>query len=91
MPLYKLTDLAETCRYLPMVARIEGSKKRGDLKVTYLKTYPAFPWKAETGDHIEDDPVTFINLCADAGLVKWETAAERAARIGQEKSKTHPD
>lgn len=63
------------------MARIEGSKQKGDLKITYLKTYPAFPWKTGTGDHSDDDPITFINLCADAGLVKWETAAERDARI----------
>lgn len=85
--LYKLSDLAETCRYLPIVAHVEGEKKKGNLTITYLKSYPAFPWKDGTGDHLEEDPITFINLCADAGLVKWETAAEHDARIEAIKKK----
>ena len=36
---------------------------------------------------MEEDPITFIDLCADAGLVKWENAAERDARIEAEKKK----
>ena len=85
--LYKLSDLSETCRYLPIVAHVEGEKKLGNLEITYLKSYPPFPWKAGTGDHLEEDPITFIDLCADAGLVKWETTEERDARIEAEKKK----
>jgi len=85
--LYRLSDLSETCRYLPMMAKVEGSKKKGDLKVTYLKTYPAYPWKPGTGDHFDQDPITFIDLCAQSGLVKWETEEERKVRLEQEKKK----
>lgn len=79
--LYNLSQLDKNYQFLPLMPRIEGSKEKGTYKVEYLRTYPAYPWKAGTGDHLNDDPITFINLCADAGLVKWETAAERDARI----------
>lgn len=85
--LYKLSDLDPAYRFLPLVAHVEGEKKRGNVTVTYFKTYPPFPWKSSTGDHFEEDPITFIDLCADAGLVKWENAAERDARIEAEMKK----
>lgn len=81
MNLFKLSDLDPAYQFLPIVAHVEGEKKKNTLTVTYLKSYPPYPWKSDTGDHFEEDPIKFIDLCADAGLVKWETAAEHDARI----------
>ena len=85
--LYNLAHLDKNYSILPLVARTEGSKEKGTYKVEYLKTYPPYPWRADTGDHFDEDPVTFIDLCAADGLVRWENAEERAARLKAEADK----
>ena len=85
--LYNLAHLDKNYSILPLVARTEGSKEKGTYKVEYLKTYPPYPWRADTGDHFDEDPATFIDLCAADGLVRWENAEERAERLKAESKK----
>ena len=74
-----LSELNPIYKYLPLCSSVEKTEQ--GLKVTTYKTYPAFPWKPGTGDHRNDDPVYFIKLCEQAGLVTWETAEQRAQRL----------
>ena len=72
--------------YLPYCAHIEEEKDPNNPKervrvVHLLKTYPPYPWLPDTGDHSEEDPVRFIEMCAAEGLVHWETAEQKAERL----------
>lgn len=89
----ELTDLNPIYHHLPYMKRCEHKRMVWDdnLKqnVTVyegplLKTYPPFPWRPGTGDHSNEDPVAFIDRCADAGLVDWETESQRKAREERE-------
>lgn len=80
---FNINELNPIYRFLPYCAKIteENHKVVG---VEYVKTYPAYPW-IPGGDHRDDDPVEFINWCANKGLVRWETAEERRQREENEK------
>jgi len=80
--LHRLSDLAECYKVLPLCAIVEGSKQKGNFQVTYVKTYPPYPWKAGTGDHSHEDPIEFINVCAQTGLVRWEMPKEKEEKNG---------
>ena len=87
MTSYNLKELNPRYAYLPYCAHMTkvGREHGKDIYETVLlKTYPAFPWLPETGNHINEDPVTFMELCAKEGLVKWETAEERELRLRSE-------
>lgn len=73
----RLGQLDKTYEVLPFCACVSGSKRRGNFSVTWVKTYPPYPWRPGTGDHIDDDPVKFIDECAQAGLVKWKLPDQR--------------
>lgn len=81
-----LTTLNPNYRYLPYCASIKdvGTKQDRRLEVTYLKTYPSFPWLPESGDHREEDPIEFIEACAEAGLVHWEMKEDAERRHARE-------
>lgn len=68
--------------YLPycVCTEIEGK----EVVYRYLKTYPPFPWKRDGDPHEGEDPIKFINTCADAGLVRWETKEQELERIKHE-------
>lgn len=89
--MYETYHLDPAFKYLPYCAHIEeiddpahpGKKLK---KISYFRTYPAYPWKLGEGiDHSKEDPVKFINICAHEGLVKWETAQEKADRLERER------
>lgn len=85
----ELTDLSPLYYHLPYMKRCEHKRMVWDdnLKqnVTVYegpleKVYPAYPWKPDTGDHSNEDPIAFIDRCAEAGLVTWETEEQRKYR-----------
>ncbi len=89
----ELEDLNPLYKHLPYMKRCTNKRIVWDdnLKqnVTVydgeiLKTYPPYPWKPNTGDHRNEDPIAFIDRCAEAGLVDWETDAQRRAREERE-------
>lgn len=89
----ELTDLNPIYHHLSYMKRCEHKRMVWDdnLKqnVTVyegplLKTYPPYPWKPNTGDHSNEDPIAFIDRCAEAGLVDWETESQRKAREERE-------
>ena len=89
----ELEDLNPLYKHLPYMKRCTTKRMVWDdnLKqnVTVydgeiLKTYPPYPWKPNTGDHRNEDPIAFIDRCAEAGLVDWETDAQRRAREERE-------
>lgn len=89
----ELEDLNPLYKHLPYMKRCTTKRMVWDdnLKqnVTVydgeiLKTYPAYPWKPDSGDHRNEDPIAFIDRCAEAGLVDWETDAQRRAREERE-------
>jgi len=87
--MYLVEDLDPAYSYLPYVAHVEeipnpNNKKEMVKQVSYLRTYPPFPWKRDGRSHEGEDPIRFINICADRGLVKWEKTAEREARLARE-------
>lgn len=87
MTSYNLKELDPRYSYLPYCAHMEkvGRENGKDIYETVLlRTYPAFPWKVGTGNHADQDPVTFMELCAQEGLVKWETVEERELRLKSE-------
>ena len=47
----------------------------------YRKTYPPFPWKRDGNAHEGEDAAEFINACAQAGLVQWETKEQEQERM----------
>lgn len=75
-PLYK---------YLPLVPHTEEddptNPNRKIRKITLLRSYPTYPWLPDTGDHTDEDPVKFIDICAQQGLVTWETKEQRERRL----------
>ena len=82
-----LSELNPIYKFLPLCASVE---RDGDnLVIKYYKTYPAFPWKPGTGDHRNDNPKFFIDLCEQAGLVKWEKAEERRQRLNETQIMTY--
>ena len=87
--MYLVEHLNPLDRYLPDCAKMEeidnpDNPKKKAIKVTYLRTYPPYPWLPDTGDHRNDDPVKFIDICAEAGLVHWETKEQKEARMRSE-------
>lgn len=89
----ELEDLNPLYKHLPYMKRCTTKRMVWDdnLKqnVTVydgeiLKTYPPYPWKPNSGDHRNEDPIAFIDRCAEAGLVDWETDAQRRAREERE-------
>ena len=88
--MYDLRALNPVYKYLPYCARLEekedpANPRKKLIEVTYLKTYPAYPWRLDDGvDHRDDDPKFFIDLCADAGLVTWETKEQKEERLKRE-------
>ena len=72
-------------KYLPFCLVVEERDK--ELFYTYKKTYPSFPWKRNGESHINEDPIQFIDACANAGLVHWETKEQTEERIAQEREK----
>lgn len=87
--MYIVEDLNPIYAYLPYVAHEEEIEDPNDprvklKKISYLRTFPPYPWKCDGKDHSREDPVRFIEICADAGLVKWEKAEERQARLERE-------
>lgn len=87
MSSYNLKELDPNFMFLPYCAHMKkvGREHGKDIYETVLlKTYPAFPWLPGTGNHEGQDPVTFIELCAQEGLVKWETTEEREIRVKSE-------
>lgn len=87
--MYETNHLDPAYAYLPYCAQIEEvedptNPKRKLKEVSYCKTYPAYPWKLDDGfTHEGEDPIKFINICAQAGLVKWETTEEKEARLAR--------
>ena len=82
--MYNVENLDPVYKYLPYCLLMEevGNGKGKHLEYSVAKTYPAYPWKLNDGiDHSKEDPKKFIDICAQAGLVKWETGEEREARI----------
>jgi len=82
-------DLNPLFEYLPLCAQTRETKDENGKTVSevkYLKTYPPYPWLPGTGDHFDDDPQEFIDLCAAEGLVHWETEEQRKDRIGRQKA-----
>lgn len=71
-------------RYLPYCVVIEENGRERTYK--YLRTYPPFPWKRDGNPHEGEDPIKFINTCADAGFVTWETKEQERQRIARERS-----
>ena len=76
-PLYK---------YLPLVPHSEevddpANPNKKLRKVTLLRSYPTYPWLPDTGNHADEDPVKFIDICAQQGLVTWETKEQRERRL----------
>ena len=88
--MYVVEDLDPTYKYLPYVAHVEeipnpNNPKESVKQISYLRTYPAYPWKLVDGkSHSGEDPIKFVNICAERGLVKWEKAEEREARLARE-------
>lgn len=89
----ELSDLSPLYYHLPYVKICEHKRivwddvKKENVTVyegPILKTYPPYPWKPNTGDHRNEDPVAFVDRCAEAGLVTWETDAQRKAREERE-------
>ena len=87
----KIADLSllnPIYEYLPYCAvfreEIDPVTHKKAVVTEFVKTYPAFPWLPETGNHINEDPITFMELCAKEGLVKWETVEERELRLRSE-------
>ena len=81
--MYNVENLDPAYRFLPYCLMLEETGKK-DKKYNYsiAKTYPPYPWKMNDGlDHSKEDPKKFIDICAQAGLVKWETGEERDRRI----------
>lgn len=69
--------------YLPYCVCTEIQGK--EIVYKYMKTYPPFPWKRDGNSHEGEDPIKFINFCADAGLVKWETKDQEKERLSRER------
>lgn len=84
----KIADLSllnPIYEYLPYCAVFREEYEEGTHKKTivteYVKTYPPFPWKRDGENaHEEEDPTEFINACAEAGLVRWETKEQAEER-----------
>lgn len=87
--MYVVSDLDPVYTYLPYCAHEEeipdpNNPKEVIKEIKYYRTYPPFPWKQDGRSHAGEDPVTFINICADAGLVHWEKAEEKEARLARD-------
>jgi len=87
--MYVTDDLDPAYKYLPYCTHIEeiedpNNPKETLKQISYCRTYPSFPWKQDGRSHDGEDPVRFINICAEAGLVKWEYAEEKQARLARE-------
>lgn len=57
-----------------------------ETRAEYLRTYPPFPWKRNGDAHEGEDPIEFIDACANAGLVRWETKEQERERRVQERA-----
>ena len=79
-PLDTLNPIYE---YLPYCVVIE--QKDREIIYSYKRTYPPFPWKRDGDPHETEDPIEFINACAQAGLVRWETKEQEKERIYRER------
>ena len=82
-----LNHLDPIYTYLPYCAHVEietnPQTKQKVIKTTLLRTYPAYPWHMDTGSHLNDDPIEFINACARNGLVHWETEEQKKVRLSR--------
>ena len=78
-----LKKLKPYYQYLPYCSSIRnvGTKTNPIVEKQMLKTYPAYPWIEDGEDHRDEDPVEFIEACAEAGYVTWETLEQKNARI----------
>lgn len=89
----KIADLSllnPIYEYLPYCAVFREEYEEGSRKKTivteYVKTYPPFPWKRDGENaHDGEDPTEFINACAEAGLVRWETKEQEKERLYRER------
>ena len=84
--MYNVENLDPVYKFLPYCLMLDetgnGKGKKQKYSYSYARTYPPYPWKLNDGiDHSKEDPKKFIDICAQAGLVKWETGEERDARI----------
>lgn len=83
-PLYRHLPYMKKCEHKRMVWDDEKKENVAYYEGPLLKTYPAYPWKPNSGDHRNEDPIAFIDRCAEAGLVDWETESQRKAREERE-------
>ena len=89
----KIADLSllnPIYEYLPYCAVFREEYEEGTHKkvvvTEYVKTYPPFPWIRDGENaHEEEDPTEFINACAEAGLVRWETKEQEKERLSRER------
>lgn len=82
--MYNVENLDPVYKFLPYCLMLDetGKGKKQKYSYSYARTYPPYPWKLNDGmDHSKEDPKKFIDICAQAGLVKWETPEERQRRI----------
>lgn len=88
-----LETLNPIYRHLPYCVSFheEGTGNNKVVHYEYHKTYPPYPWKANSGDHSKEDPRQFIEACVAAGLVQWETAEERKERERKEAKYVDPN
>lgn len=75
--------------YLPYCTsfreEIDPVTHKKSMVVEYRKTYPPFPWKRDGNAHENEDPIAFINACAEQGLVQWETKEQERERLYRER------
>ena len=82
----RLEDLAE--QYKVMFTGIGDwaepeDQKKGIHDVRRFETYPAYPWKNNGVDHLNDDPKTFAAICKNSGLMKCVRKEEITLRYDQ--------
>ena len=83
------TALDPVYHYLPYCAsfreEIDPTTHKKSLVTEFRKTYPPFPWKRDGNAHEGEDPIAFIDACAEQGLVRWETKEQTQERLFRER------